>query len=145
MLESMSSTCREWCAGVSLPWSHCTCAEPWRWLGRYRSSFPRSFPQTHQWASCPRRSRRCGRSCFCTWWWWWRQAGLSQRQRGSWALPKSSDEPPRYVEEQCLCGGSSGWYLAAQQNLLLVLPDRGHVARPDLQLVLLEDDCSLRV
>ena len=35
--------------------------------------------------------------------------------------------------------------LAAQQNLLLVLPDRGHVARPDLQLVLLEDDCSLRV
>ena len=35
--------------------------------------------------------------------------------------------------------------LTAEQDLLLVLPDRGDVAWPQLQLVLLEDDRSLRI
>ena len=47
--------------------------------------------------------------------------------------------------ENCVSAEDLVADLAAEQDLLLVLPNRGDIAWPELQLVLLEDDRSLRV
>ena len=47
--------------------------------------------------------------------------------------------------ENCVSAEDLMVDLTAEQDLLLMLPDGGNIARPQLQLVLLQDNCSLWV